>query len=83
MATSTSGGREEPADEASGLYLAHMPMSWVTTCKPQEAPRARPPGRPGPGILATERRPSAIDIYPSVRAAVDALRAESQTEREP
>jgi SulP family sulfate permease len=32
-------------------------------------------------ILATERRPSAIEIYPSARAAVDALRAETQTER--
>jgi sulfate permease, SulP family len=33
-------------------------------------------------ILATERRPTAIEIYPSVQAAVDALRAESQTELE-
>ena len=31
-------------------------------------------------ILATERGPTAIEIYPSARAAVDALRAESQTE---
>ncbi len=27
-------------------------------------------------ILSTEQRPTAIEIYPSVRAAVDALRAE-------
>jgi SulP family sulfate permease len=31
-------------------------------------------------ILATERGPTTIAIYPSVRAAVDALRAESQDE---
>ena len=33
-------------------------------------------------FLGTEPRPSGIQIYPSVRAAVDALRAESQTKRE-
>jgi len=33
-------------------------------------------------ILAKEGGPAAIEIYPSVRAAVDALHAESQTERE-
>jgi hypothetical protein len=32
-------------------------------------------------ILDTERHPIAIEIYPSVRTAVDALRAESQTNR--
>ena len=29
-------------------------------------------------VLTTERGPTAIEIYPSVRAAVEALRAESQ-----
>ena len=33
-------------------------------------------------ILATERAPTPIEIYPSVRAAVDALHAESHTGRE-
>jgi sulfate permease, SulP family len=33
-------------------------------------------------ILATEQGPRAIEIYPSARAAVDALRADSQTEHE-
>jgi sulfate permease, SulP family len=32
-------------------------------------------------VLTTEPRPTAIKIYPSVRAAVDALRAERRTER--
>ena len=31
-------------------------------------------------MLATERRPTAIEIYPSVQTAVDALRAASQDE---
>jgi hypothetical protein len=38
---------------------------------------AREVGQVG-DILATERGPSAIEFYPSVRAAVDALRAERQ-----
>jgi SulP family sulfate permease len=42
---------------------------------------ARQVGQVG-DILATEQGPSAIDVYPSARAAVDALGAESQTERE-
>jgi MFS superfamily sulfate permease-like transporter len=33
-------------------------------------------------IFSTERGPRAIEIYPSARAAADALRAERQTERE-
>jgi SulP family sulfate permease len=33
-------------------------------------------------VLTTERCPTAIEIYPSVRAAVDALRTDSQTERQ-
>jgi hypothetical protein len=33
-------------------------------------------------ILAKERPRPAIEIYPSVKAAVDALHAESQTKRE-
>jgi SulP family sulfate permease len=33
-------------------------------------------------VLAKDRAPTAIEIYPSVRAAVDALRAEHQTEHE-
>ena len=33
-------------------------------------------------LLASQRAPTPIDIYPSVRAAVDALRAESKTARE-
>jgi MFS superfamily sulfate permease-like transporter len=33
-------------------------------------------------ILDKEGGPTAIEIYPSVREAVDAVRAESQTERE-
>jgi anti-anti-sigma factor len=33
-------------------------------------------------VLATQQGPTAIEIYPSVQAAVDALRAESQAERE-
>jgi SulP family sulfate permease len=32
-------------------------------------------------VLAAERHPTAIEIYPSVRAAVDALRTDSQTHR--
>jgi len=33
-------------------------------------------------VLAKDRAPTAIEIYPSVRAAVDALHAERQTEHE-
>ena len=33
-------------------------------------------------VLTTEERPTAIEIYPSVRAAVEALRADGQAQRQ-
>jgi SulP family sulfate permease len=89
----TKGRSEGPADQAVVLDAETIPAIDVTAShllielseeRRRQGKRlvlARQIGQVRE-ILATERAPTAIEIYPSVQAAVEALRVESQTERE-